>query len=92
VARYYGQFHGGDPTQFIPDPECSTEEERARHRDAVYHEILGDGPIFDPDCTFVNPEQRNAGGFGLGTGRQWMSDEDYEEMNAGYDDDMDEAP
>jgi hypothetical protein len=28
----YGYFPGGDPNTFTPDPECSTEEERARHK------------------------------------------------------------
>ncbi len=31
----YGAFHGGDPRDFTPDPECSTEEERAAHAAAV---------------------------------------------------------
>lgn len=26
----YGRFMGGDPRRFRPDPECSTEEERAK--------------------------------------------------------------
>lgn len=28
----YGAFPGGDPRAFSPDPECSTEEERAAHK------------------------------------------------------------
>lgn len=28
----YGVFLGGDPRKFTPDPECSTEEDRERHR------------------------------------------------------------
>jgi hypothetical protein len=28
----YGGFLGGDPRDFDPDPECSTEEERATHK------------------------------------------------------------
>jgi hypothetical protein len=27
----YGNFPGGDPRLFHPDPECSTEDERAKH-------------------------------------------------------------
>jgi hypothetical protein len=27
----YGSFLGGDPRDFEPDPECSTDAERARH-------------------------------------------------------------
>lgn len=30
----YGQFLGGDPRTFTPDPECSTPEERAAHKAA----------------------------------------------------------
>lgn len=26
---YYGAYNGGDPRDFHPDPECSTDEERA---------------------------------------------------------------
>lgn len=29
----YGSFPGGDPRDFTPDPECSTDEERKRHAD-----------------------------------------------------------
>lgn len=30
----YGGFHGGDPRNFHPDAECSTDEERAAHKAA----------------------------------------------------------
>lgn len=30
----YGFFPGGDPRRFTPDPECSTEAERAAHKAA----------------------------------------------------------
>lgn len=30
----YGYFPGGDPRNFHPDPECSTDEERANHKRA----------------------------------------------------------
>lgn len=29
----YGFFHGGDPREFRPDPECSTDAERALHKE-----------------------------------------------------------
>ena len=32
--RFYGDFHGGDPRNFFPDPDASTEKERANHRAA----------------------------------------------------------
>jgi hypothetical protein len=28
----YGFFPGGDPRHFMPDPECSTDAERAKHK------------------------------------------------------------
>lgn len=28
----YGNFHGGDPRNFHPDPECSSEVEREAHK------------------------------------------------------------
>lgn len=33
-SQTYGSFMGGDPRDFEPDPECSTEAERAAHRRA----------------------------------------------------------
>lgn len=54
----YGHFHGGDPRNFSPDPECSTDAEREAHRLACEqwnsgkreplpgpHEPLSDGRI-----------------------------------------------
>lgn len=32
--KWYGSFQGGDPRLFCPDPECSTEEDRANHKAA----------------------------------------------------------
>lgn len=29
----YGMFHGGDPREFSPDPERSTEAERTLHKE-----------------------------------------------------------
>jgi len=28
---YYGSYNGGDPREFCPDVECSTDDERALH-------------------------------------------------------------
>lgn len=52
VQSMYGGFHGGDPRNFHPDPDCSTEEERANWRKACAdftsaeargeHPVLGD--------------------------------------------------
>jgi len=47
----YGFFHGGDPRNFTPDPECSTDMERTRHREdcAKWEQAQRDG-IGEPDC------------------------------------------
>lgn len=48
----YGQFPGGDPNKFFPDPECSTSAEFARWQDA---------------CAAGKPLARFSGpGFGVG--------------------------
>ena len=62
----YGFFHGGDPRDFSPDPECSTEEERQRHLAACASWSAGKGnPDPAPHCGLgglrVPPP-----GFGLG--------------------------
>jgi len=48
----YGPFMGGDPRNFSPDPECSTEEERQRHREAC--------------ASWERGERRISTGFGVG--------------------------
>lgn len=48
----YGGFHGGDPRDFHPDPECSTEDERARHRGACEAWNRGERPVFRDKCGF----------------------------------------
>lgn len=63
----YGFFPGGDPNDFHPDPECSTEEERARHKEACELFAAGKGnPNPAPHCgrgfQRVPPP-----GFGMGT-------------------------
>lgn len=49
----YGYFPGGDPRTFSPDPECSTESERAKHRRDCAKAEIG---------AYVE-----VGGYGLGT-------------------------
>lgn len=60
----YGYFPGGDPNDFTPDPECSTEEERARHRAAceAWPKVLSPAP----HCATMNGGVAPSG-FGLGT-------------------------
>lgn len=73
----YGGFHGGDPRDFKPDPECSTQEERAAHRAACEAWDRGERPESEtgrmgkfeqlPDGrTLKHP--CTYGAFGLGTG------------------------
>ena len=62
----YGFFHGGDPRDFSPDPEASTEEERQRHLAACASWSAGKGnPNPAPQCAFMNGGVAPAG-FGLG--------------------------
>lgn len=62
----YGFFHGGDPHNFSPDPECSTKEERKRHRQACAEWSAGRGnPNPAPHCATMNGGVTPPG-FGLG--------------------------
>lgn len=73
----YGAFPGGDPRNFTPDPECSTEVEREAHRracalwDAGANAFSADSPAHQwvvtdtPDGQLVMHVAR--GKFGLGT-------------------------
>jgi hypothetical protein len=47
IDENYGNFMGGDPRDFRPDPECSTPEERERHRLAC--EAAERGDVFAQD-------------------------------------------
>lgn len=49
----YGAFPGGDPRDFTPDPECSTEAEREAHRRACAR-----GHEFDETNTIREGNQR----------------------------------
>lgn len=63
----YGFFCGGDPNDFTPDPECSTEEEQARHKAACEAWNAGKGnPNPAPHCATMNGGMPPPG-FGLGT-------------------------
>lgn len=52
----YGAFHGGDPRQFTPDPECSTEEERAAHKAACDAWDRGDEVEIRGGCEYREVE------------------------------------
>jgi hypothetical protein len=68
----YGHFHGGDPNNFSPDPECSTEAEQAAHKEACAKWNAGDrSPLPGPHRSFAAEDGRVYGhvtlcGFGLG--------------------------
>jgi len=62
---HYGFFLGGDPNDFAPDPEASTEEERVRHKEAcvAWPKVLHPAP----HCTLGGTLAAAAPGFGFGT-------------------------
>lgn len=45
----YGYFYGGDPRDFRPDHECSTEDERKRHAEDCAKWNAGDHIDRGPD-------------------------------------------
>lgn len=57
----YGNFHGGDPRQFSPDPECSTEEERALHKVHCEAWDRGEQAKAPPLHTPIDPTRSIAG-------------------------------
>ena len=63
----YGAGAGCDPRDFTPDPECSTEEERARH--ATDREKAARGEPIDTltGCHVEGAALVNYQGWGLGT-------------------------
>lgn len=72
----YGGFHGGDPRNFTPDPECSTEAERAAHRAACERwdriQAGGEQPTPEPDTHSLYAAEGMTlhvarAGYGLGT-------------------------
>jgi hypothetical protein len=85
----YGNFLGGDPREFHPDPECSTEEERAAHAEACARWEAAGGdlppepnyhrPLADTDGAHVTTVLGNGAGwtthqrYGLGT-QTWDCD------------------
>lgn len=53
----YGGFHGGDPRDFHPDPECSTDAERAAHDAAVAAMDRGESVTVPPQMTVGDEAQ-----------------------------------
>lgn len=73
VLDGYGFFPGGDPHQFSPDPECSTEAERAYHA-AACEEWKRTGKFTERPTEFVSAliingsvAEVHCAGFGLGS-------------------------
>lgn len=66
MATGYGFFIGGDPRDFTPDPECSTEAERERHRLACDAWDRGE-QVSEPDCVERDGVRLTRCQFGLGT-------------------------
>ena len=66
-STIYGFICVEDPNDFTPDPESSTEEERARHKAAckVWNKT-GKNPHPGPHCAAMNGGTEPPG-FGMGT-------------------------
>lgn len=79
---HYGYFMGGDPRNFSPDVECSTEEERAAHKAACEAWDRGERPdIGGPHKPLLDKDGNQIGhitisGYGLGV--TTMEDRCYE--------------
>lgn len=69
----YGYFHGGDPRDFHPDPECCTPEEIAAHKAACEAWDRGERPKSEQHRHEATEHEGRvvvvsyAGAFGLGT-------------------------
>jgi hypothetical protein len=69
----YGSFYGGDPRRFHPDPECSTDAERAAHAEACKAwdrgerppEPLGHESHYDASGKLIKHINRNPYGLGI---------------------------
>lgn len=62
----YGYFPGGDPREFHPDPECSSEAERAAHKAACEAADRGE-PIAPLPCHNSLDRFSDGPPFGLGS-------------------------
>ncbi len=72
ASPVYGFFTGGDPRDFTPDPEGSTDEERAAHKAACEARDADDTVPFLPGTESTTTAgdvytHRTRAGFGLGT-------------------------
>lgn len=62
----YGNFPGGDPRDFTPDPDCSTAIEQANHKAACEAWDRGE-QTRHKGCEWVTPELLMRTPFGLGS-------------------------
>ncbi len=78
----YGTCHG-DPRNFFPDPECSTEEERALHKADCERAERGEHPTTQTRCYGVVTDDASLlvmpSGYGLGTNQE-PEDETYADI------------
>ena len=67
----YGYFAGGDPRDFVCDPECSTDDDRAAHASACEAWNRGDAVVCPPsESTTIEGgtiTHTTRAGYGLGT-------------------------
>lgn len=63
----YGNFPGGDPRDFTPDPECSTDEERAAHARDCDAMNAGGQALMPSTARWENGSHWHESGYGLGT-------------------------
>lgn len=66
-SEHYGSWYGGDPRDFTPDPECSTEEERVLHRAACEAAERDEPGARDLPRGFIAGTLSRDQRFGLGT-------------------------
>ena len=77
----YGFFCGGDPRKFHPDPECSTEAERAKHKADCEAWDRGEMPNVNDKAPHFRTDANGGvmhvvpSGYGLGS----YDDDDYED-------------
>lgn len=77
----YGFFCGGDPRKFHPDPECSTEAERAKHKADCEAWDRGEMPNVNDKAPHFRMDANGGvmhvvpSGYGLGS----YDDDDYED-------------
>lgn len=81
VVEMYGHYLGGDPRHFTPDPECSTDQERAAHKAACELWDRGERVEFEAHRHEASPIDGGGvalvsydGAFGLGTLREPVDD------------------